>query len=113
MLSWTRTSVRAVSSGALRASAATKGPALARQMDCAPMKSLTMAETSDCLMPGAQYSRAADGGLPGVARPARQREDDHPRPTSLTAAKRTPFGVDWRAMLRLISAARVRSSALN
>src|SRR5258707_8338984 len=62
-----------------------------------------MAITSDCLTPGAQYSSAAEGGLPRVHRPATQRLALKWRPISFTAVNRKFFTVAWREMLGGIS----------
>ena len=63
---------------------------------CRVAISLTMAITSDCFTPGAQYSSAALGGLPGVHNPATQRLAFQCRPTSLTAVNSTPLTLPWR-----------------
>ncbi len=63
---------------------------------CSTAIILTIATTSDCLTPGAQYSRAADGGLPGVHSPATQRWALKCLPISFTAVKSTLLTFTWR-----------------
>ena len=61
---------------------------------CSVPINLTMAITSLCFTPGAQYSSAAEGGLPGVHKPATHRLAFQCRPTSLTEANKTAFTLD-------------------
>ena len=42
-------------------------------VDVEAQRPVTIAMTSDCFTPGAQYSRAADGGFPTVHSPATHR----------------------------------------
>src|SRR5260370_35543269 len=71
------------------------GPPLAASCCNTPII-LTIATTSDCLTPGAQYSSAADGGLPGVQSPATQRCELKCLPISFTAVRRTSFTLTSR-----------------
>src|ERR1051325_878066 len=77
---------------------------------CVRPISFTIAMTSDCLVPGAQYSSAAEGGLPMVHSPATQRLALKWRPISVTAVNRTLFTLDCRGILRVISVTRAKLS---
>lgn len=83
------------SSGAVFALSILTTP-LATASACTAMTSLTTATTSAGGTPGAQYSSAAEGGLPGVMRAAVQRLAFQWRPMSLTAVNSTPLTVPWR-----------------
>jgi len=63
---------------------------------CIAIASLTMAITSACGTPGAQYSSAAEGGLPGVMSAAVHRLALQWRPTSFTVVNSTPLTLPWR-----------------
>src|SRR5512133_321100 len=83
------------SSGTLVTSAKATAPPFETQSVCSVMMSLTMLVTSDCLIPGAQYSIAADGGFPGVISPETQRLAPQCLPMSLTDVNNTPLTFDW------------------